>query len=159
MKNEKSFRAARCLLCALIFATLSFIFINSLFPPSVSSEESETVSGIIAQIFPPDTPFGTFITENIRKIAHFLEFGLLGIEVAIYVALFKRKTAMWAPVSQIFGFFVAFIDETLQIFSGRGAMIEDVWLDIFGFAALSSLAYITAFLIKNKIQSKENTNG
>lgn len=31
-----------------------------------------------------------------------------------------------------FAFYIAFIDETIQIFSGRGPQIADVWLDVFG---------------------------
>ena len=31
--------------------------------------------------------------------------------------------------------FCAFLDETIQIFSGRGPDIKDVWLDTFGAAA------------------------
>ena len=31
-----------------------------------------------------------------------------------------------------YAFYIAFIDETIQIFSGRGPQIADVWLDVFG---------------------------
>lgn len=31
-----------------------------------------------------------------------------------------------------YAFYIAFIDETIQIFSGRGPQITDVWLDVFG---------------------------
>lgn len=41
-----------------------------------------------------------------------------------------------------FAFYIAFIDETIQIFSGRGPQIADVWLDVLGAfcgAAIASL--------------------
>ena len=51
--------------------------------------------------------------------------------------------------------FIAFLDETVQIFSGRGPEISDVWIDIFGFLTLFAITLGAAFaarVIMNKLR-------
>ena len=38
----------------------------------------------------------------------------------------------FSRVCGLLGLFAAFLDETLQLFSGRGSMVADVWLDFAG---------------------------
>ena len=64
-------------------------------------------------------------------------------------------------------FFVGFIDESIQSISGRGPLIEDVWIDIGGFATFYALTLAVCFsviavirvikTIKNK--NKRGSNG
>lgn len=131
----------RLLLIFLIVATLIFIFVNSLKSKEQSAEDSAAVSGILSTIFPPETDFGAFVAEYIRKIAHFTEYGLLGIEVAIYVCYYSKKRLMSALRFSTLPFFVGFIDETLQYISDRGPAISDVWIDIGGFTLFSLITY------------------
>ena len=77
-------------LLALIAGTVVIIFVNSALPPEVSAEQSGTVGGIIAEIIPPDTDLGAFIQEYLRKIAHFTEYGLLGIEISLLVFFYFK---------------------------------------------------------------------
>ena len=51
----------------------------------------------------------------------------------------RGKWAKRALTTLLVAFAVAFLDETIQIFTGRGPMIQDVWIDLSG-AALGSLA-------------------
>ena len=137
--------ANKCLQTALIIlivATILFIFVNSMLPPSVSSEESSAVAGIVGRLIPPNTVVGHFIQEHIRKIAHFAEYGILGVEIAIYVVLYAKNRARSALLNALTPFIVGFIDETIQIFSGRGPAISDVWIDVGGFAVFSVIVYL-----------------
>ena len=144
-------------LLALIAGTVVFIFVNSALPPEVSAEQSGTVGGIIAEIIPPDTDLGSFIQEYLRKIAHFTEYGMLGIEISLLVFFYFKRRVLFGCSAAAVPFFVGFIDESIQILSDRGPSISDVWIDIGGFITFSLLSYavlalgdITVKIIKKK---------
>ncbi len=152
MENMSRKNLIRLLFVLLIIATVSFIFIQSMIPPEESEEQSGAVSEIIGEIIPPETPVGGYVQTNIRKIAHFVEFAVLGAEVAAFVVLFIKKID-YALASFLFAFVMAFFDETIQIFSGRGPQITDVWIDLSGFAATAIIIYTVCVMIcfvKNK---------
>lgn len=157
------YKWGRIALIVLMIATVLFVFYNSCLSKDDSSQQSNTVSQIIDALFPEDTDFKEFVLENIRKIAHFTEYGLLGIEMAFYILIYERKRwKMFTPISSLVPFFVGFIDESIQIFSERGPSIADVWIDIGGFWFFSILAYIVGILallvidfIKRKKQLSE----
>ncbi len=161
MTKAKTIEILRWLLIFLIISTLLFIFGNSLATKEQSSAESGAVADIISEIFPPNTSFGKFLQDNLRKIAHFAEFFALGSEVTIYVIFFveKKRQAFVriAPLSFVVGFF----DETLQYFSDRGPAIFDVWIDALGylsaFVILLAIFYLVLY-IKSKVK-KEIGNG
>ncbi|MBO5009958.1 MAG: VanZ family protein [Clostridia bacterium] len=138
--------AVRILLLTSAVTILSF-FIQSALPPAISSAESDTVSGFFGMLIPKDTVVGGFIHSNIRKIGHFCEYGLLGIQLALLTALSltERKERL-AFISHIFALIIALIDETVQIFSGRGPSVSDVWLDFLGFTVLFAFTYGIIFL-------------
>jgi VanZ family protein len=75
----------------------------------------------------------------VRKLAHFTEFFVLGLELLTFFAYRKPLFLQAFLLALTHGFFTAFLDETIQIFSGRGPMIQDVWLDVCGFAVGASL--------------------
>lgn len=139
--------ALRIVLLTLIAATLVFIFVNSALPPEKSSEASDGFSDFIATIIPPDTTLGGFIKDYIRKIAHFTEYGLLGMLLALYLSLFAKRRVRAALFSPLFALVVGFIDESIQIASKRGPEILDVWIDIGGFVFFSLIAYGVIFLV------------
>ncbi len=135
----------KALLAVLMALTVAFIFSQSILPPEKSSEASGTVGDIVAEIIPPETEVGGFIQINLRKLAHFTEFFLLGIECSLFVFFFVKR-----PLYMVLSFpaaaIVALVDETIQIFSGRGPSIIDVWIDIFGFFTASVLVYTVCFI-------------
>jgi VanZ family protein len=151
----------RILLISLIVCTLAFIFGQSMLSVEESTENSDAVGGFIAEILPPDTPVGSYVQNNIRKIAHFTEFFILGCEMSVYILLFHRRKL---PI--ISAYFIALttalIDETIQIFSGRGPEISDVWIDFFGFASSHTLIIsvcFLAFFIRKHINKLSAENG
>ena len=77
----------------LIIATLAFIWIHSAMPGDVSSAESgfvyEFLQPVLKAILPDE-----WVTELlIRKMAHFCEYALLGVEMAAYMAVRARTGA------------------------------------------------------------------
>ncbi len=152
------------LLATLVVGTVIFIFSNSIKSPVQSTEQSDGLKETISQLISPDTMLGSFIIKNIRKIAHFAEYGLLGIEVTLLVLVLakRRKVRLFfAAKSIFFALVIAFIDETIQIFSGRGPAVSDVWIDIGGFfictliTVLATEAALLARRISKSIFSSE----
>ena len=127
-------------LIILMIATLLFIYVQSMIPPEESKAESDKVGEIVGEIIPPETPVGGYVQINIRKIAHFVEFAVLGFEAAIYFMLFSKKVTRGVTLYPI-ALILAFFDESIQLLSGRGPTIGDVWIDLLGFAS-SSLVVI-----------------
>ena len=142
--SDKKMKIVRLTLIALIAITVLFAFIQSMLPTEVSSAESDAVGDIVEEIIPSDTPTGSYVQNNLRKIAHFIEFACLGTEVAIYLLIFMRKP-LYVLFSYPLALITAFFDETIQIFSKRGPSISDVWIDFSGFLTLSLLVYFVYF--------------
>lgn len=73
------------------------------------------------------------VTEHlVRKLGHFMEFSLLGAEMA-GLLIARRRLRFQGFVNCLFaGLSVAVIDETIQIFSQRGSQVQDVLLDFAG---------------------------
>ena len=120
-------------LCVLTALTIALIWLHSAMPPSLSSRESGFVFRLL---FGPLAFFlgAENVTEYlVRKMAHFIEYAVLGgvLSSVGQGPRFCRRVLRRLNL----GLLVAFLDETIQIFSGRGARIADVWLDISGVLA------------------------
>lgn len=122
------------LLVLLFLATLALIWGNSLEKPEQSSQKSQFV---MEQIIKPI--LGPIIGEEhvteylVRKMAHFTEFFILGLEGVFLLLVGKRVQLHWVFHTLAAGFLVGAIDETIQIFTGRGSCLTDVWIDFSGF--------------------------
>lgn len=119
----------RLRLClTLLVCCLVFIWGNSLLPGQVSGAFSDWVGDILEELLPGEQspPSGG---GKLRKIAHFTEFGLLGMCLAWLMGMLQKKTA-WAFV---LGTAAACVDETIQRFvPGRGPSLKDVAIDAGG---------------------------
>jgi len=76
----------------------------------------------------------------LRKIAHFGEFFLLSCEILLLFFAFGKRNTNSVLMAFFLGNFCALIDETIQIFSGRGSMVSDVWIDTSG--AVTGILFI-----------------
>lgn len=141
-----------------IALTLWFIFSNSLTPSAKSLETSE---GIYEQVKDPIEAVvgeGKVTHSVFRKMAHFFEFFVLGIEVALLFTLIfglKLNNLIWIFIS---GISVGIIDESLQNISKRTASVTDVFIDVAGFALAVVISYgIYALFkfLKKKIKSNK----
>ena len=124
----------RKLIWVFLAAAVIAVWIHSVLPGAVSGQESgwftEHIVNPVWRFL-----FGKPISEAIvRKLAHVLEYAVVGMLLG---AAFRRN-----PVCTFgLGMFIAVIDETIQIFSGRGPMISDLWIDLGGVAIGYGLAW------------------
>jgi len=164
--SREKYRKIRILLRVLIVVSIIFAWGHSLLPAEESSEESgfvlEQLKPILSVFLPEDMITGLFI----RKLAHFCEYAIMGLEMAAYTALIIRKRRVFTKESEkadrkeilklsintlFCGLAVAFIDETIQIFSpGRGPEIADVWLDMSGFVSGGIVVALVYMIIDRK---------
>ncbi|MBR1623227.1 MAG: VanZ family protein [Pseudobutyrivibrio sp.] len=137
----------KVILRILIILWLCIIWGHSMQPAAVSDGESGKFLAILSKIFPYllDNENGMFI---VRKAAHFTEYLILGILLAMDFSMSVRGAIQRFITPTFTGLAVAFIDETIQIFvDGRSGEIRDMWID-FGGVALGVL--ITLAIINNK---------
>ncbi len=117
----------------LIIITIGVAWIHSAVPGPASEIESgfffDLLKPILAVFLPPEavTPL------LVRKMAHFTEYAFLGAEMIAYARACSRFNWKHILNALLSGLAVAVMDETIQIFSGRGPSITDVWIDMAGF--------------------------
>jgi len=164
--STKKHKKIRILLRVLIIISVAVAWGHSMLPAQESSQESgfvlELLKPLLTVVMPEEMVTGLFI----RKLAHFSEYAILGIEMTAYTALIfssrktnmtektDKKEALRLATNTLFGgVAVALIDETIQIFSpGRGPEIADVWLDVAGFVFGSLIVALICFLVKRRKQ-------
>lgn len=136
MKNRKS---TPYFFAALLVAVIGFIWGNSLLDANRSGSLSGWFTSLSRTLFPS---LSLHMSEGVvRKIAHAVEFCILGVLITTVLYVKLRKALSLTLLS---GLSVALIDETIQLFSsGRSAMIQDIWLDFAGFI----LGFLIVFVI------------
>lgn len=92
--------------------------------------------GIVRPFLELFTGTGNVTEHLVRKLAHFTEFSILGVEAGFVFGFYlrERSSNMWSALLKAVAScaFAALIDETIQVFSGRGPAITDVWIDTAG---------------------------
>lgn len=130
----------RLILLLALLLWVCFIFSHSLKPAPASNQESETVRQPLSQIVQRELS-----PAFVRKLAHFAEFGMLGILAAGFFSQRGRCALTALFYSATLSMTVALCDETIQLFSaGRNGRIQDIWLDFAG--ALAGMAAVLALL-------------
>ena len=138
----------------LVILAVLFIWGQSVMPKTKSSEESHWVTENIVQpiidavcrVILPNAGSKFVIKENfVRKLAHMTEFFVTGFLMMLFAAD-KKKTGIVC----ILAFFVAFLDESVQVLSGRGPMITDVWVDMIGAAVGILLGWAVVVIRENR---------
>lgn len=120
--------------CLLIVLTLAFIFGNSMMPIEESMEQSDKYVSSMKPILDPSGQLSyDIISPLIRKLAHVIEFAILGLELALLAfhisGGFRLRDSIYAAFG---GLLCANTDEFIQSFSDRGSMVADVFLDFGG---------------------------
>ena len=111
----------------LIIIWLIVIFIMSSFDAGMSSRQSGFIVGIVSKLLCIDNL--DLLSLLIRKLAHFMEYFILGILVANFIKNINLK--LYYGV--IFCLLYAISDEIHQIFvSGRVFQLRDVLIDFIG---------------------------
>ncbi|MCR5194917.1 MAG: VanZ family protein [Pseudobutyrivibrio sp.] len=134
----------------LIVLWLCLIWGHSLQPSSISDRESGAILQFLIKTFPTifNNESGMFI---VRKTAHFLEFMVLGILLCSEFISHVHGALKRFLVPAMAGLFVAFIDETIQLFvAGRSGEVRDMWIDFSGVL----LGTLITMAISNNRRSK-----
>jgi len=130
----------------LLVLCIWFIWSNSLLDAYASGLRSQAVAQFIARelakVLGPRSPIVRFVLLNIRKIAHAVEFFVLGALSALMLIVLRRTSVHMILHAVLLCLFVAVADESIQIFTGRGAMVQDILLD-FG-ASLAGMLVMAA---------------
>lgn len=142
------------IVCILTALTVIFIFSRSIPDKVDSDKESSRVVALFELVFGEGNVNGKLV----RKLAHFTEFATLGAELSVLLWVMRKKSLQAYLNVTFAAATVALCDETIQIFSGRGPQVQDVWLDIsgavFGIALLLGIRAIT-FAAKAKPKRPE----
>lgn len=106
-------------------------------------------------------PVIDFIIANVRKVAHFVEHGLFGIEIFLLMLFIERDSGKERKIFPIgiksvlialnIGILVALFDESIQILSARGPSVSDIWLDISGYATFVAVMFAVFTIVKSVI--------
>lgn len=115
----------RKIILILVILLLIFIWAHSIIPERSSAHESLWFANTMLN--PVHRYLGLNFVDKItvRKIAHVMEFLMLSVFTALY---WKGRI-----VRSIYtGFTVAFLDESIQVITERGALITDIWIDLIG---------------------------
>lgn len=145
---KKYLTTRNCVLATLILLTLAFIFSRSLRDIPDSKEESRQVMSFLLPVLEFFFGAGNVTVNLVRKLAHLVEFGVLGFEVGLLTARFRTEPFLFCLVA-------ALTDETIQIFTGRGPQIQDVWLDFAGAVAGILVGAAAMWLWKTIRKSKK----
>ena len=132
-------------LIVLLILLLAFIWGHSCMPMDTSEEESSAVLALLRPLLEAIAGPEKATLHLVRKLAHFTEFFCLGCVLALLLPFRGKGQLLAGGLSLLTGF----IDETIQIFSGRGPAISDVWLDFSG-AAAAILLLALARLLKRR---------
>ena len=149
MMNRRKRHILLLILLVMTLVVLAFIFHNSLQDGAASNSRSGRVVEIIKPLFDPHDaiPEETF-HKFTRKMAHFLEFLMLGISaslLAMHISSAYVRCTIFAPL--FFVLLSAMTDEFIQSFTGRTSAISDVLIDFRGGAFGILLAYGAMFCI------------
>lgn len=126
---------------------LAVIYAFSAQPMAVSAEQSGWLAGLIANLT------GWQMDQLLlRKLAHLVEYALLGLlaGLALSQTAWRPRHALGLLVA---GLMAAFLDESIQLLSGRGPAIVDVWIDTAG-VAIGLFIALGLSKLRRKITSK-----
>ncbi len=145
-------QGVRIAVWAAIVVTTLFIWSRSLQSGSLSLEQSDSVNQLLVTLF-GERIVDSWMYVYIRKVAHLVEFGVLGAEWGVARRWLDARRRWVAFVA---GPFVAVCDELLQHLSaGRSPQVTDVVIDCVGYAVGLLLAAGIACLIARR---KRRTN-
>ena len=139
MQNKVLRIISTVLLGIAIGCTLTFIIGNSALTPGESTSQSSTIYLTLKPIIEFFIGSGNFTELVFRKVTHFCEYFILGLEVAMLFAVIRYFKIKFLVLVLFIGLVVAVTDESVQILSGRGPEVLDILIDFGG--------YVLAFLI------------
>ena len=140
-------------LTILIILTITFIFQNSMESVAQSEEKSTAVMEKVCFLLERVMGKGNVTDHLVRKLAHFFEFSVLGIEMSALSFLHHspRRSLYFSVTLPLFcGLIAALTDETIQIVSARGSQVQDVWLDFAGVCVGLGVVFAVWLIWRNR---------
>ena len=138
----------------LTAAVITFIFSHSMMSIAESADLSSGWLTWLKPILDPNNRFtDEFLHNFIRKLAHFAEFGALGLCVGGFTTnLGWLHGKRYISLPMLVTLATAVCDEFIQYFYARGSMVTDVVLDYSG--ALTGLLVVALFVwMRGKLAS------
>ena len=136
--------SAAVALSLLIVLTLVFIFGNSLEDRETSADTSAQFERLVEPVLRA-LPYGQLHTKEAlslvtRKLAHYIEFFLLGAQMAALAILLRHAMPVRKRFILLACLMIAGADELLQFISRRAPQVQDALLDAFG--ALCGILFV-----------------
>lgn len=155
-------KVACFVLLITIFLTLLFIFGNSIVPRDESENLSDKVNETVGEVITvvtgkEDSSLEDFFTNYHRKIAHFLEFALLGFQVVLLLHFASRRHFSSLLSGALLSFAVASCDEGIQILTGRGDQVSDIFIDACGYLFTYLIGALVLYLVCWRRQTKKDS--
>ena len=146
----------RILLTALTAATVTFIFCHSAVDAEVSTEQSDAAMGWIDGIlrcFGIEAEMSELV---IRKLAHFIEYFVLGILLSLTAYAYVRRRGRMLLIALPAGLAIAVIDELIQLGSeGRACEVRDMLLDYCAVLTASLMIMLILYLTARRREKKQ----
>lgn len=122
------------ILSVLLILVLAFIWGHSMFSAVDSAEESRRVGQWITPFLEQFVGPGNVTDHLVRKLAHFCEYGVLGMILGALALLWKIPSAFFrGSYAFLLALATAVVDESIQLVAdGRGAQVQDILLDAAG---------------------------
>ena len=152
-------RIGAVLLLLAILAALAFIWGNSLESAVESSLKSGRVRELIEPLLELLVGQGNVTDRMVRKLAHLTEFAVLGALLLLLTAAAFRVRLQSVLNCQFFLLLAALTDETIQLFTGRGSQVRDVWLDFAGGTAGLLAMLLLLWLLRCLFRPRDRRRG
>lgn len=118
----------------LTLLLIGFIFYNSVQRSSPSNARSKVIAGQLQSLLNPDGTKSAYkVNALVRKIAHSVEYFLLGIGLG-GLSIELRRTGLRTPVSLtlFLSLLIGVLDEYIQYYAHRTSSLKDVLIDFGG---------------------------
>lgn len=133
----------------LLVLSIVFIFINSFQDVDASNQRSLALLEIINDYL-SDLGIKNLSNIVIRKIAHYMEFFVLGVVSCVAIRMFvSKQKRIWVLIPLGIGLVVAITDEMFQFVSaGRTPRVLDVVIDFSGVLSAVLIYYVIIVVVK-----------
>ena len=147
MKRRKT--QIKTILVVLLALLLAFIWLHSMMPAEDWAEESQRVGQFLTPFLELFVGEGNVTDHLVRKLAHFCEYGALGIRAGALLLVKKESGIFRWSYALLCALAVAVTDESIQLLAdGRGAQVQDVLLDTAGSLTGLLAVWLIAVLVR-----------
>ena len=126
MKRRKT--QIKTILVVLLALLLAFIWLHSMMPAEDSAEESQRVGQFLTPFLELFVGEGNVTDHLVRKLAHFCEYGALGILAGALLLVKKESGIFRWSYALLCALAVAVIDESIQLLAAARRYRMSCWI-------------------------------